>query len=90
MNEYYEAVLTLNELAEKNDWPHELRFSYLTDGNVEIIRMGEMQLFNDQADNLYYVKKVGDDEIEAPLTVLEFCKRAVGQLKNTIQNLKLK
>ena len=90
MNEYYEAVIALNELAEKNDWPHELRFSYLTDGYVEIIQMGEMQIFNDQNDVLLYLKVVGDDEIEVPLTVLEFCKRAVGQLKNTIQSLKLK
>ena len=90
MNEYYEAVLALNELAEKNDWPHELRFTYLTDGNVEIIQMGEMQIFNDQDDSLYYTKTIGEDEVEVPLTVIEFCKRAVGHLKNTIQNLKLK
>ncbi len=89
MNEAYEAVLELNAIAERNEFPEELHFSYLTDGQTEIIKMGEMTVYHSDL-HKYYEKEVDGYLVDVPQPILDFCKNSFIRLKSTLNKLKLK
>jgi len=96
MNEYLkeqlEAVIELNALADRNDFPYNLRFILKTDGYDSLICLGEeFVLYDSDNSDLHYEVEGENEEIETKFyTVLEFCRREFNKLKQSVQSLKLK
>lgn len=84
-----ETVRKLNKIAEKNDFPENLRFIYESDGTVDIIKFGQYELYSSEYDILP-ITNIQDELILDEDILFSFVKRQYNIMKTEIQNLKIK